>query len=437
MAKKPLLNLEELKKMAEGNSWKNTRGDTIRVNEARKDNIAEIQKNLWQNKEMMFMRERFQRKFGFDFCDRKEFPVHERGFNWQKVAKKLGFPSVDMAVREADSSSTFVQVLRAGIQSLVNSSYETVPTTFESWTSTVNSTRDTELYAPLHGVGFLSEVGKQELYAETRAAGLDIKLKNRKYGVMYAVEKELLEDDQTGQFAKQAGLLGEYAKLAIEAIVYFKLTGQGGTYSTLTVPATETDPSYEANYPFAQSSSPFRGGGFNRPASYGALTQANIQSGFIGLMQQLNLLGLKMNVDPSRLLISPFYRFDAAVLLNSSFYPSVPGISGATPSSSAGTPGGSFAINPIESIAALTVSRFMPDNNNSVGSSTGSKRWLLIDDHKPFFVCQIRQAAEVLQEAPNAGQSFDRDVIRFKLSLRANADWIDPRFAWQGSDGSA
>lgn len=437
MKKKSLLNLEEIAKMAEGDAWKTAKGNTIRVNEARADNREEIRKNLYLNKEMLYMRERFQKKFGFDFCDRKEFPVHERGFNWQKVAKRLGYPNVDMAVREADSSSAFVQVLRAGIQSLVNSSYETVPTTFESWAHTVNSTKDTELYAPLHGVGFLSEVGKQEQFPETRAAGLDIKLKNRKYGVMYAVEKELLEDDQTGQFAKQAGLLGEYAKLAIEAIVYFKLTGNGGTYSTLTIPSTETKPSYETNYPFTTQSAPLRGGGWNAPSAYGALTQANIQGGFIGLMQQLNLLGLKMNVDPSRLVISPYYRFDAAVLLNSSFYPSVPGISGQTASSSAGTPGGSFAINPIESIAALTVSRFMPDNNNSVGNAVGSKRWMLMDDKKPFFVAQIRQAAEVLQEAPNAGQSFDRDIVRFKLSLRANADWIDPRFVWQGSDGSA
>lgn len=427
---KTLISLEDIQKMVESSSsaWVATGNDgtkrQVRINEARTRNVKAVRKNLWENAEMRATRESFRKKFGFDFADRKKFPVMEDGFSWQKVAQKLGSPTVDAVLKEADSSSTFVQVLRAGIQSIVNSSYETVDTTFESWSTTVNSTKDTEPYAPLHGVSFLAEVGKQEIYGESRAAGLDLKLKNRKYGTLYAVEKELLEDDQTGQFAKQAGLLGEYAKLAIEAIVYAKLNGIAGTYANLSIPATETKPSYEANYPWSTS---LRGGGKNRPASFGVLNQANIQAGFIGLMNQLNLLGLKMNVDPKRLVIGPKYRFDAAVLLNSSFYPSVP-------SGTAGAVGSTFAINTLESIAALTISRFMFDN---VGGSTGtSSAWYLMDDSKPWFVNQIRQAAEVTQENPNAGQSFDRDIIRFKLSLRANADHIDPRFAWQGSDGS-
>jgi hypothetical protein len=134
-----------------------------------------------------------------------------------------------------------------------------------------------------------------------------------------------------------------------------------------------------------------------------------------------------MGVNPNRLIISPQNRFTAAILLNSSFYPSV---QSATP----GAAGNTFAINPIESIAALTISRFVFNNDATVNGTT--QAWYLIDDSKPWFVAQIRQAAEVVQENPVAGQSFDRDVIRFKLSLRVNADHIDPRFAWQGDDGS-
>ena len=443
MKAKPLLNLEEISKMAESNTWTKADGKQVLVNRAREANVKAVQKNLWENEDIKHHRESFKKRFGFDFADRKEFPVHEAGFSWTDAAKKCGFPSVKSALREADSSSSFVQVLRAGIQSLVNSNYETVATTFESWVSTVNSSRDTELYAPLHGVSFLREVGKQEIYGESHAAGLDIKLKNRKYGTVFAVEWELLEDDQTGQFAKQAGLLGEYAKLAIECIVYAKLAGKftGGVvanYAGLTIPATETQPSYEANYPWTNSNAPLRGGAYNSPTSFGTLTQQNIQNGIIALMQQPNLLGIKMNVDVKRILISPFYRFDAAVLLNSSFYPSVPGSSAGSPSTSAGTTGGTFAINPIESIAALTVSRFMFTNKTGlVGTAAGnSSAWYLIDDSKAWFVTQIREAASVVQEAPNAGASFDRDIIRWRLRLRVNADHIDPRFAWQGSDGT-
>jgi hypothetical protein len=440
---KPLLTTEEIKKMAESNVWTKADGRRVLVNEARRDNVKAVQKALWENEEIIQHRESVRKKLGFDYADRQEFPVAESGFSWKAVAQKCGYPTVKSALREADSSSTFVQVLRAGIQNLVNTMYETVETTFESWTSTVNSGKDTELYAPLHGVSFVREVGKQEIFGESFAAGLDIKLKNRKYGTMFAVEWELLEDDQTGQFAKQAGLLGEYAKLAIEVIVYAKLAGKftGGVtanYAGLTVPATETQPSYEANYPWTTLSAPLRGGAYNKPGTFGTLTQNNIQNGFIALMQQPNLLGIKMNVNPKRILISPYYRFDAAVLLNSSFYPSQGGISAGAPSTSAGTTGNVFAINPIESIASLSVSRFMFTNaTGMVATAAGnSSAWYLIDDTKPWFVCQIREAASVVQEVPNSGESFDRDIIRWRLRLRVNADHIDPRFAWQGSDGT-
>lgn len=191
--------------------------------------------------------------------------------------------------------------------------------------------------------------------------------------------------DQTGQFAKQSGLLGEYAKYAWEVIAYAKLAGtfSGGVkanYQGLIIPNTETKPSNEANYPWTSSSAPFVGGGYNKPTSFTVLNQTGIQNGFIALMGQKNLLGLYMNVDPKRLVVSPQNRFTAAILLNSSFYPSVP-------SGTAGTPGATFAINPIESIASLTVSRFMFDNTGVV--SPTSSAWYLMDDSKPFFVMQV------------------------------------------------
>lgn len=194
-----LLNLDQIKKMSESSSWSNAKGDAVSVNKPTQPhtikNAKELSKNLWQSEEITSHRESVQRKFGFDYADQKAFPVGDSRWSWNKVAQKLGgHKTVGSALREADSATSFTQVLRAGIQQLVNNAYETVPTTFESWTSTVNSQRDTELYAPLHGISFMREVGKQELFSESYAAGLDIKLINRKYGEIYAVERELLED---------------------------------------------------------------------------------------------------------------------------------------------------------------------------------------------------------------------------------------------------
>jgi phage major head subunit gpT-like protein len=379
-------------------------------------NRKTISSRLWKSEDERDLVESMKRRFGIDIKDAKSFPIMESNFSWKKVKQQL---------READSASSFNQVLRAGVQAVVNSLYESVPTTYEDWTHAVASNKDTELYAPLHGLKFPKEVGRQEKYPEVRAAGLDLKIQNKKYGTMYPIEKELLDDDQTGQFQKQAGLLGEYAKQVLEVLSYAKLASVAGMkYDELEIPVTETKPAAETTYPW--NATGLVGGGKTRPSAYAALNQANIQAGLIALMNQLNLLGLKMSVAPDRLLISPHYRFDSAVLAHSSYYPS-----GAA---AAGNVGGAFAINPLQGLFDITVSRFMFDNSGSVNAD--SKAWYLVDSKKPWFIVQVREAAVVEQENPMSGESFSADIYRFKVRTRANADFIDPRFAWQGSDGS-
>lgn len=378
-----------------------------------------LERAAWGSKEMKKFRETIQARFRFDMKDEKKFPAHDPSFSINQFIEK--------AMRETNSASGYAQLLRAGIQTVVNRMYSTVETTFEQWTHTTQSTRDTELYAPLHGMTFPGEVGPGEKYIESTALGLDLKLKNRKYGEMFPVEKELIEDDQTGQFHGLVGDMAEYAKQVLEVIVYGKLASVSNMqYSNLRVPVTETKPSDEANYPYASSAAPLIGGGLTRPVAFGAMNQTNIQNGIIAQKNQLNLLGLKMNVMTDTILHSPFYAFDIGVLLNSSYYPSGAAATGST--------GGAFAINPIKGIVAPIESRFMFDQNGSV--SNNSKAWYLLDKKKPWFIVQIREAASVTQENPDSGESFDRDVYRWKLSLRANADFIDPRFVWQGSDGS-
>lgn len=379
----------------------------------KEQNEAVLKESLWRSEGEKACIDEMQNKFGVDIRDEKAFPVMKPGF-FKEAQKKL---------RESDSVTAFPGVLRAGVQSIVNSIYESVPVTFSDWAHAVTSTKLEELYAPIQGIGFPSQIGEAEVYPEVGAAGLDIKLRNRKFGTMFAVNRELMDFDQTGQFQKQAGLLGEYAKQVLEVYCYGKLASvSGAKYANISVPVSETKPSDEATYPWSTA---LVGGGATKPGSYGALNQANIQAGIIALMNQLNILGLKMSVNPKRLLISPHYRFDAAVLLNSGWYPT---------GAAAGTTGSVGAINPLQGILDLTTSRFMFDQTGSVNAD--SKAWYIVDDSKPFFVVQVNTPAEVQLENPASGQSFDRDIVRFKLRVVANADFIDPRFAWQGSNGS-
>lgn len=383
-------------------------------------NRAVIKEALYKNDEMLKLQASVKRILGVDFMKESEFPVNDSRFSWKKVKAKLA---------EADSASSFAQVLRAGVQTSVNGMYESTPTTQENWTHAIQSSKDTELYAPLHGISFPTELGRQEKYTESAAAGLDIKLKNRKYGTMYAVEMELIDDDQTGQFAQQAGRLGEYLKLVLEVLCYAKLASSASTmsYSNLVIPASETKPSSEANYPYAAAAAPFVGGGYNKPASYGLATQANIQAGFQAMMVQKNLLGLRMLVQPDMIIAGPRYEFDLATILHSNYYPT-----GAT----AGAVGGAFSINPLHGIADVTISRFIFRPDTGALDDGTATAWWLVDSKVPFFVLQIREGAVVEQEAPNSGAGFESDILRFKGRTRCNADFIDPRFVWLGDDGS-
>lgn len=384
----------------------------------KESNKKTIKRVLMESEEIRADRAAYTKAFGFDPLlpeNSQKFPIHESSFSLKKAFAKL---------RESDSASSFAQFLRAGIQNITNNMYESVPVSYEDWVTVVQSDKDTELYAPNQGVSFPRQVGEQMKYPEVGAAALDIKLRNYKYGSVYAVTEELLADDQTGSFQRQAAMMGEYMKLLTEVLVMGKLASVANMqYIDYVIPVSETKPSYEASYPWSTS---FRGGGANRPSSYGVLNQANIQNGIIGLMNQKNLQGIKMQVSPKRLLIGPSKQFDASVLLNSAYYPS-----GAA---TTGNVGGAFAVNTLKGILDMTVSRFMAKNDGTFnGDSTA---WYILDDTKPWFVLQLREAITIVQENPQSGASFEMDVMRFKARSRQNADFIDPRFAWQGSDGS-
>lgn len=354
--------------------------------------------------------------------DTKKFPVWKESFSWGKFRQQL-----DEKFKEADSETMYPLMLAAGVLQNVIGMYTVVKPSYQDWV-TVTPTKlvDTPV-APLHGLSFPREVGEEMPYPVSQTAALSMKFHARKYGTMLEITQELLDDDQTGQFKMLSGQLGEYMQLVREVLVYGRLASVGGmSYAGFTPGASETQPAEESNYPWTVATSSFVGGGYNKPASFGSPTVANLEAGAIALKQQKNKLGIALSINPKRIIAGPKYMFDIAVVLNSAYYPAVGG--------SAGTTGTTFAINPLKGIADLTVTPFIFDNTGAaVNNSTA---WYLCDDSKPFFQLLDREPISVVQEAPNSGESFSRDVVRFKASTRCIADFVDPRFIWQGNDGS-
>lgn len=397
------------------------------VNNLRESNRKKIEKQIWGNPENKEIRESMKRQYKIDVCDHEKFPVTEDGWSWKAFRESLARKAQEGKIREADTSSAFSQFLIAGILQNMAGAYMKAEVSYQDWVTVIPTKLAETPYAAIQGLAFPREVGSQSPYPVVGAGAYNGKLRARKFGSMYELEKELLEDDQTGMFKQQSGELGEYLQLLTEVLVYGKLASvANASYAGFDVGTSETKPSYEAVWPWTPPATPFVGGGFNRPASYGALTDANLKAGLRTLQQQKNLLGQVLPVKAKRVLISPYYEFDLAVLLNSAYYPA-----GAQ---AAGVTGGAFSINSLKGVADVTMSYFMPDNSGVFGNL--SKAWYLVDDSKPWFQVHMRSPIALEQEAPNSGQSFDRDIIRFKANTRLNADVIDPRFAWRGSDGS-
>lgn len=385
----------------------------------RERNAAVVKRVTLGCQEAKEYRENFKKQWNVDPYDAA---MLKEGFSFKKAAQKMA------SFREAEVSSAWVQLLRAGVQNIANNAYQMLDLTHESWVTAVPSSKNTELYAPLHSVGFPNEVGEGALFPEVSTAGLNIKLENRKYGSMFAVSHEAMEDDQTGQLSQKATQIGEYLKVLTEVLVMGKLLSPSGgvNYLNFQVFTSETKPSNEANYPWTTAAAPFVGGGYNRPASFTILNDAGLKAGLQIMGQQKDLLGNYMAVNPSHLLISPQRRFDANTILNSEWYPA-----GAQ---SGGVTGGAFSRNQLKGLVDLLITPYMPKASGVIDGLAES--WFLVDASKPAFIHQIREGISVVQEAPNSGDGFSRQIQRSRASMRANADFIDPRFMFLGNDGS-
>ena len=229
-----------------------------------------------------------------------------------------------------------------------------------------------------------------------------------------AFERELFDDDQTGQIKNRASQMGENFKIMEEIYVIGKTLGTGFTVQNVTVDPDITAADTVTGTGTGSYNTAPKG---NRPASFARLSQANLESADISLMNITDPLGNKFLVSPNSLITSPIDKFVGAKLLNSTLQPSVP-------SASADSTGYVNTVNPLQGLYKLLVSRFMT-----------SKAWIL-GDPKKCLVFQRRDPLEIVQENPASGQSFSMEVYRFKSRSRFEVGMIDSRFMFLGDDGT-
>jgi hypothetical protein len=279
----------------------------------------------------------------------------------------------------------------------------------------VVSRRFQEYYAPLFRPNLPKRVDRGQEFQDNPILGMSRVLTNQKFGMIESFERELFDDDQTGQIKNRASQMGENFKIMEEIYAIGKLTGAGLTSQGVTVdPDVSASDVVPSGFTGTGTYNTFKG---NRPATFARLSQANLEAADIALMNIVDPLGNRFMVSPNTLVVSPIDKFVGAKLLNSTLQPS-------TPQASADSTGYVMTVNPLQGLYKLLVSRFMP-----------SKAWIL-GDTKRAMVFQRRDPLEIIQENPASGASFSMEVYRFKSRSRFEAGLIDSRFAFLGDDGT-
>jgi hypothetical protein len=317
-----------------------------------------------------------------------------------------GAYGVSRKLSEAQSELAFGQLLRAGVQNTFNDIYQAVEVTYTAAVREVASNKRQEFYSPLERVGFPKRTMNGDSFPETNFKGLDIEMINHKYGMMLSFERELMDDDMTGQIVARASQLGENARIYEEAYVWARMCND--TTATLDGEALPVSVTYATPY----STSGIHGAGLGKNAlADGRLSQTQIQAGWILSKKMLDQSGRPIVVTPKILAVSPQDIFYASILLQSAQSPSM----SSTASADIGKVGGIMGINPIQNLVGIVSSRFIRDYGA-----------LLIDPKG--FAFQRRDPQEVVQENPQSGPAFSQEVFRYKTRSRWESDFIDPKF---------
>lgn len=304
-------------------------------------------------------------------------------------------------LHETNSVTTFGWLLRSAVQEFANEVYGNIAVIYPNLVTEITSRRRSEIYGGLYRGSMPRLVDAGEKFQDTTFKGFERELVNYKFGHIETFERELFDDDQTGQIRSRAGNLGENFRTFEEIYVLTRLFGAARTEEGVDIPAS----TYASGNVFTTAIG-------NRANPYVRLSQAALEAAHVAQRTMVDPIGRKFLVNPTTLLVSPIDEMEALRILNS------PMMANTAASATANL------INPLQGRYTVYSSPFIR-----------SKAWLL-GDFKRGFVFQRRDALEITQENPNSGMGFEQEIYAFRARERFEADWIEPRFAYLGDDGS-
>ena len=339
-------------------------------------------------------------------------------------------------MREANVAGTVQQFLRAGIQLGINPLYEKVETTWDGMYQSLPSSKAVELYAAAYRQTFPELKGFGEEPSQAQIAGLDIQIPNRQVSKkLLTIGKDLVLFDQTNQVQMQAQQIAENFPIFADsqAVGRFISNSPTGSYAVLdangnAVAASATgSQAGESTWPF--NTAFMNGGGQNRLTSYTAATYQTIINLRSLARQMKDPLGHKMIVNPDTIFCGVGLTDGFETMLKSGSFPSTSAISSVTGTGATGTTTGIGNVSPaVENILKgkfnLVDSIWLP--NTAYGIAQAGKG----------FIKQVVQPVKVSVENPMSGASFLLGASRYLIDEIYTFEWIEPRYALLGSEGS-
>jgi hypothetical protein len=371
-----------------------SRGDRVREQRARYSFKTLNERSLKE------MRTKIKEEFRIDAEDVVAQTQDER-FSWQLFEQNYK-RATGKRLSEAQSASANSAVLRYGITKLAGEGYELEPSVFENEIAEVVPSKGFEnYYAPYFRPGRGGPVERGEAYPPVKMSGLDVAIRNYKFGCILEIEEELVDDDQTGQIIMQGTQIGESLSFEVDMFGFQQMLA--------------------ANW--ASTGNQLTGGG--------ALTTPNVNTAHAKLRKSRDGNGNLIVVRPDTLLVDSDDELVGAQILESIGTANNPG---ATPA--AGSPIYFGTMNPLRGRYKLVATPWLSESQRTAANVNGygldgatPPKFLL--RAKRRIILQTRKPLQVIQEAINAGASFRQDVFAWKGKMRFGAGAADTRYAYQ------
>jgi phage major head subunit gpT-like protein len=319
-------------------------------------------------------------------------------------------------LREAVSETSFAALLRLGVENIIMKAWEVPETVWDQVIMNVPSTGAYGVYGSTFRQTFPQEVPAGGEFPSTKFLPDEKILRNKKFGAILPINRELFEDDQTGEINTKSSEMGEQMQQLKEIWFAGMVQAKAFTFGNVSVPA----PVYkDVSTAGATLTSVYTTALGNRPATFTALTAQAFKTARTALLTMKDPLGNIVGGLPDTLLVSPDMEYVANLLMNSSWTPTNVG--------STGTPTFPTDSNPIKGMARVKVCVYLPENF-----------WALGRAKKRSLIMQTRTPLEVIQEDPASGKSFEEDQYRFRVRERWAMGWVlgGARHWYLGNDGT-